>query len=187
MGGPTIGGDRPLRRQLIRDIRMSSLSYRLCVGVMLFNASGLVFIGRRKNKRLVEHSAPGFEWQMPQGGIDKGEEPIAAARRELKEETNISSTRLIAQSAQWYTYDLPENISKSAWKGRYRGQTQKWFALRFEGDETEINIHHPAGGHKPEFDAWRWEHVDRLAELIIPFKRPVYERVIAEFAHLVPN
>jgi putative (di)nucleoside polyphosphate hydrolase len=163
---------------------MGPLPYRLCVGVMLFNADGLIFIGRRRNKRLVEHVALGFEWQMPQGGIDKGEDPFTAARRELREETNISSVRLIAQSAQWYTYDLPEGISKTTWKGRYRGQTQKWFALRFEGNESEIDIHHPAGGHKPEFDAWRWERMDRLPELIIPFKRSVYEQVVAEFAHL---
>ncbi len=163
---------------------MSPPPYRLSVGVMLFNSAGLVFVGRLKNKRLTELSAPGFEWQMPQGGIDRGEDPLAAARRELKEETNISSTRLIAESSQWYTYDLPEGISKSAWKGRYKGQTQKWFALAFEGDESEIDIHHPDGGHKPEFDAWRWERMERLAELIVPFKRPVYEQVVAEFANL---
>jgi putative (di)nucleoside polyphosphate hydrolase len=164
---------------------MSALPYRLSVGVMLFNSAGLVFVGRRKNKRLAEHSAPGFEWQMPQGGIDRGEDPLAAARRELKEETNISSTWLIAESSQWYTYDLPEAISKSAWKGRYKGQTQKWFALAFAGDESEIDIHHPAGGHKPEFDAWRWERMERLADLIVPFKRPVYEQVVAEFSKVV--
>jgi putative (di)nucleoside polyphosphate hydrolase len=163
---------------------MRSLSYRPCVGVMLFNADGLVFIGRRRNKRLAEHSAPGFEWQMPQGGIDKGEEPLAAAWRELQEETNVTSARLLAESSHWYDYDLPDAISKTAWKGRYRGQTQKWFALRFEGEEKEIDIDNPGGGHKPEFEAWRWERIDRLVDLVIPFKRPVYERVIADFAHL---
>jgi putative (di)nucleoside polyphosphate hydrolase len=163
---------------------MRTLPYRPCVGVMLLNASGLVFIGRRRNKRLSEHSAPGHEWQMPQGGIDRGEEPFAAARRELQEETNITSVRLLAESAGWYDYDLPESISKSSWKGRYRGQTQKWFALRFEGEESEIDIDNPGGGHKPEFEAWRWEQMDRLPDLVIPFKRPVYERVLADFAHL---
>ncbi len=88
------------------------------------------------------------------------------------------------KSPRWYDYDLPEAVSKPAWKGRYRGQTQKWFALRFEGEESEIDIANPGGGHKPEFEAWRWERIDRLVELVIPFKRPVYERVIADFAHL---
>jgi len=150
----------------------------------LFNADGLVFIGRRRNKRLSQHSAPGFEWQMPQGGIDKGEDPLTAARRELQEETNVTSARLLAESSRWYDYDLPEAISKTAWTGRYRGQTQKWFALRFEGEEKEIDIDNPGGGHKPEFEAWRWERIDRLVDLVIPFKRPVYERVIADFAYL---
>ena len=150
----------------------------------MFNADGLVFIGRRRNKRLSQHSAPGFEWQMPQGGIDKGEDPLTAARRELQEETNVTSARLLAESSRWYDYDLPEAISKTAWTGRYRGQTQKWFALRFEGEEKEIDIDNPGGGHKPEFEAWRWERIDRLVDLVIPFKRPVYERVIADFAYL---
>ena len=120
--------------------------YRPCVGIMLINRAGLVFIGRRKNKRLVEHVAEGHEWQMPQGGIDEGEAPFDACMR-----------------------------------GRYRGQRQKWFALRFEGDDAEIDID-ARDGHKAEFDAWRWERMERLPDLIIPFKRPVYERVVAEFA-----
>ena len=159
--------------------------YRPCVGVMLLNREGQVFIGRRKNKRQPEHTAPNFEWQMPQGGIDPGEEPYQAALRELHEETNVSSVSLLAEAKDWYTYDLPAEIIGTAWKGRFRGQTQKWFALRFEGDEKEIDIHAPAGGHKPEFDGWRWEAMERLPELIIPFKRAVYEQVIADFRHLV--
>jgi putative (di)nucleoside polyphosphate hydrolase len=91
---------------------------------------------------------------------------------------------LLAESPDWYSYDLPPVVAGRAWKGRYRGQVQKWFAFRFTGEDAEIDIRHPGGGHKPEFDEWRWERVERLPELIIPFKRPVYERVVADFAHL---
>ena len=156
--------------------------YRPCVGIALFNAAGLVFVGRRRNKALREHSAPGHEWQMAQGGIDDGEAPLAAAQRELREETGVVSVRLLAEARDWFQYDLPRDISRAAWQGRYRGQRQKWFAFRFEGDEAEINIHHPAGGHTVEFDAWRWEKLERMPDLIIPFKRGVYEQVAAEFA-----
>jgi putative (di)nucleoside polyphosphate hydrolase len=164
---------------------MQEKKYRPCVGVMLINAEGLVFVGRRRNKKLREHVAPGHEWQMPQGGVDEGEDAYAAALRELAEETNVTSVKLLAEASDWFAYDLPDDIAKEAWKGRYCGQTQKWFALRFTGDESEIDIEHPAGGHKPEFDAWRWVPMATLPELIIPFKRPVYERVVAEFASLV--
>jgi putative (di)nucleoside polyphosphate hydrolase len=121
---------------------------------------------------------------MPQGGIDAGEDPYEAALRELREETNISSTRFLAESPEWYSYDVPNDLLKKSWKGRFRGQRQKWFALRFEGDESEIDIGAPAGGHKPEFEAWRWETIGNLAKLIVPFKRPVYERLVETFGHL---
>lgn len=158
--------------------------YRPCVGIVLFNADGLVFAGRRRNKALREHVAPGHEWQMPQGGIDEGEDPYAAAVRELYEETNVTSVSLLGQARDWYTYDLPDDIAKEAWKGRYRGQSQKWYAFRFEGNESEINVDNPGGGHKPEFDSWRWVRLADMPDMIIPFKRPVYERVVADFAHL---
>ncbi len=157
--------------------------YRPCVGVMLINRAGLVLIGRRKNKRLAEHTAPGHEWQMPQGGIDDGEDPWTACLRELHEETNVRSASLLAEAPEWLTYDLPADVQKKSWRGRYQGQRQKWFALRFTGEDSEIDIKTPGGGiHKAEFDAWRWERMERLPEMIIPFKRPVYESVVKTFA-----
>jgi putative (di)nucleoside polyphosphate hydrolase len=154
--------------------------YRPCVGLVLVNPAGLLFIGERRGPVL-------NAWQMPQGGIDPGEDPYVAALRELYEETNVRSVTLLAEAPEWYAYDLPSVVAGRAWRGRYRGQTQKWFAFRFEGDDSEIDISHPAGGrHKPEFDEWRWETMSRLPELIIPFKRPVYESVVAAFQHLDP-
>ena len=160
--------------------------YRPCVGITLVNRDGLVFMGRRRNKKLVEHVAPGFEWQMPQGGIDADEDPYLAAVRELREETNVSSISLIAEAPDWFAYDLPPDIAQQAWGGRYRGQTQKWFALRFEGEDSEIDVERPDGGrHTAEFDAWRWERLERTPGLVIPFKRPVYEKVAAAFGALI--
>lgn len=160
-------------------------NYRPCVGIMLLNRDGLVFIGRRRSKKqLPEHARADHEWQMPQGGIDAGEEPYYAALRELLEETNVTSASFLAEAPDWLSYDLPYEFARRSWKGRYQGQIQKWFALRFEGNDSEINIHSPAGGQKPEFDAWRWEHMQNLTDLIIPFKRPVYEKVVENFRHL---
>jgi len=159
--------------------------YRPCVGLALFNPAGLVFIGRRANRSQREHVAPGHEWQMPQGGIDAGERPIEAAYRELREETNVSSVSLLAEAPDWLSYDLPRDIGKEAWRGRYRGQSQKWFAFRFDGDENEIDILNPGGGHKPEFDAWRWVPLAETVDLIIPFKRDVYREVARLFEGVV--
>lgn len=155
--------------------------YRQCVGVALFNADGLVFIGDRAAGG-PEHTMGPYSWQMPQGGIDKGETPYQAALRELAEETSVTSVSLLAEAPGWLTYDLPEEVAGKAWKGRYRGQTQKWFALRFEGTDAEIDVLSPAGGHKAEFTGWRWERLSRTPELIIPFKRNVYDRLTELFA-----
>ena len=148
--------------------------------MMLINRTGLVFIGRRIGGP--EHLDEAHAWQMPQGGLDEGEDPYPAALRELHEETNVRSISLLAESKNWYAYDLPPHLAATAWGGHYRGQKQKWFALRFEGEESEIDIARPAGGHDPEFVEWRWEKMERLPVLIVPFKRKVYEQVIAEFA-----
>lgn len=161
--------------------KYEDLPYRSCVGIMLLNRKGLVFIGRRTEGP--EHVDDTHAWQMPQGGVDADEDPWPAARRELYEETNVTSVEKLAESSAWFSYDIPRDIVGQAWKGKYRGQTQKWYALRFTGKESEIDVLRPAGGHEPEFAEWRWERMERLPELIIPFKRPVYEKVIAEFAH----
>ena len=112
----------------------------------------------------------------------KGEDPRAAALRELAEETAVTSAEIIAESGRWYNYDLPEHLIGKSWNGKYRGQTQKWLALRFTGEDNEINLAPP--GHKQEFDQWRWARMDELMEMIVPFKRQVYEQVLAEFRHL---
>jgi putative (di)nucleoside polyphosphate hydrolase len=157
-----------------------SLPYRPCVGIMALNRAGLAFIGRRIDGP--EHIDATHVWQMPQGGIDPGEEPRTAAARELREETSISSVEWLGEVADWLSYDIPRDIVGLAWQGRYRGQTQKWFAVRFIGDESEIDIAHPAGGHQAEFSAWRWEPLQNVPDLVVPFKRHVYERVVKEFA-----
>ena len=152
---------------------------------MLLNHRGQVFIGRRKSEAGPEHVDDHHAWQMPQGGIDEGEDPRAAALRELWEETNVKSATIIAEAPDWFSYDLPEDIIKRSWKGRYRGQTQKWFAFRFEGKDSEINILAPPGGHKPEFQDWRWASLEDLPSLVIPFKRAVYQDVVALFRSLI--
>jgi putative (di)nucleoside polyphosphate hydrolase len=161
--------------------RFEDLPYRPCVGLTVFNCDGLVFIGRRTDGP--EHVDATHVWQMPQGGLDDGEDPYEGGLRELHEETNIRSVEHLGAIDDWLTYDIPREIVGQAWKGKYRGQTQKWFALRFTGKDREIDIAHPAKGkHKAEFVEWRWEPLKHLPDLVVPFKRPVYERVVEEFA-----
>jgi putative (di)nucleoside polyphosphate hydrolase len=121
---------------------------------------------------------------MPQGGIDPGEAADKAALRELNEETGIRTALIIGRAREWMSYDLPKELIGVAWEGRYRGQKQLWFAARFEGEESEIDLE-PKPGHQREFDAWRWVALEELPELVVPFKRPVYEAVVAEFRPLV--
>ncbi|GIL00495.1 MAG: RNA pyrophosphohydrolase [Alphaproteobacteria bacterium] len=164
--------------------RAADLPYRPCVGVMVLNRDGRVWVGRRKVGPGDELSGSAQLWQMPQGGIDLGERAEPAARRELWEETGIRSVSLLAETAGWIRYDLPDHLVGVALKGRYRGQEQKWFAYRFEGEESEIAINPPPGGHEAEFEAWAWKPMAALPQLIVPFKRRVYEEVVAAFRHL---
>ena len=151
---------------------MSDLPYRPCAGVMLVDREGRVFVGQRLDSTLEA-------WQMPQGGIDPGEDPLDTAVRELGEETGIAPEHvaLIHAADGWFTYDLPPELVGKAWKGKWRGQTQRWFLFRFLGRDADVNI---ATAH-PEFRAWRWIDPDDLPRLIVPFKRDLYEAVLAAF------
>lgn len=163
---------------------LESLPYRPCAGITVFNSQGLVFIGRRAGGP--EHVDATHVWQMPQGGIDENEDPYKAALRELYEETNIRTVEKLGEIADWLAYDIPRDIIGEAWGGKYRGQKQKWYALRFTGAESEIDIAHPGGwNHKPEFIDWRWAQLSELPDLVVPFKRPVYERVAKDFSQFV--
>jgi putative (di)nucleoside polyphosphate hydrolase len=164
---------------------IEDLPYRPCVGVMLLNARGDVFVGRRSD-RMGAPEGLGHWWQMPQGGVDEGEDPEVAAKRELREETGVTQARIIARTKEWYRYDLPAELIGVAWQGRYRGQAQLWFAALFQGEDSEIELE-PQPGHEREFDAWKWVPLDRVSSLVVPFKRPVYEAVVQEFASLVPS
>lgn len=143
----------------------------------MVNDKGEVFAGRRLGKPGVSQK---HEWQFPQGGIDKGEDPLVAAKRELYEETNITSIELLYEVPKWLSYDLPEALLGKALKGKYRGQQQRWFVFRFVGDESEINVTHPAGGaHPAEFSEWAWRPIDDMPDLIVPFKKELYRDLVA--------
>ena len=150
---------------------MTDLPYRPCVGVVLADAAGRVFAGERID-------TPGA-WQMPQGGIDKGESPEAAALRELEEETGVEAAlvRVEAEHPDWIAYDLPDHLIGKVWGGKYRGQTQKWFLLRFLGQDGDVDITR----HHNEFARWRWSSPDEVLSDIVPFKREVYSQVMAAF------
>ena len=165
-------------------INPETLPYRPCVGIMVLNRQGLVWAGHRIPIGNSEYDGSPQLWQMPQGGIDRGEDPLPAAHRELYEETGMRSVSMLAEAPNWINYDLPPHMVGVGLKGKFRGQTQRWFAFRFEGDDSEIAINPPPGGHEPEFDHWAWKPMHELPELIVPFKRKVYEEVVAAFRHL---
>jgi putative (di)nucleoside polyphosphate hydrolase len=151
----------------------ASLPYRAAVGVMLLNKRGHVFVGRRIDR---ETEA----WQMPQGGIDPGEEPEIAVFRELREEIGTDNAKIMAETEDWLTYDLPPQLVGRVWRGRYRGQRQKWYVMRFAGRDEDIDLN---TGH-PEFEAWRWVPMPELPNLIVPFKRAIYVELVSRFKHL---
>jgi putative (di)nucleoside polyphosphate hydrolase len=159
----------------------NTLPYRSGVGIVLLNAEGRIWIGRRFEDFVSQEYQQ--RWQMPQGGIDKGEDPKIAAFRELYEETGVSSASVIAESKNWIQYDLPPEAVGKAMKGKFRGQKQKWFAMRFMGEEQEINL--SPEGHKPEFDAWRWAGAHEVLDEIVGFKRNAYRAVLEEFRPLL--
>lgn len=153
-----------------------SPGYRPCVGIMLLNRAGKVFVARRSDQG-------GGAWQMPQGGIDPGETPATAALRELHEEIGTDRAEIIAEYEGWLDYDLPAEIADRLWGGKYRGQSQKWFVLRFTGQDSDIDL----DTDHPEFVDWRWVKVEKLPDLIIEFKRPIYQILVERFRHLVKD
>jgi putative (di)nucleoside polyphosphate hydrolase len=153
---------------------IARLPYRRCVGIMLLDPLDRVFVARR-----IDTSAEA--WQMPQGGIDEGESPEDAAWREMKEEIGTAAAELVAESRDWLRYDLPAELVPRVWRGRFRGQEQRWFAFRFTGTDADINI----ATENPEFLDWKWVGMAELPRLIVPFKRPLYEAVVAEFERLL--
>ncbi|KLK89767.1 RNA pyrophosphohydrolase [Microvirga vignae] len=159
----------------------ASSVYRPNVGIALFNSLGQVLIARRLGDDGPEIIAPGHEWQMPQGGIDEGEDPLTAARRELQEETNVTSAVHLGETQVWLTYDFPPYDGPPHRLSPFRGQRQKWFAMRFMGEESEVDVTLTHGSAVPEFSEWRWQELSDAPSLVVPFKRAVYEHVAEAF------
>ncbi len=150
------------------------LPYRPCAGIMLMNDDNHIFVGKRIDM-------PSDYWQMPQGGIDEGESPLEAATRELLEEIGTDKAELVKELDQWVTYDLPEELIGKVWKGRYRGQKQRWFLFRFTGSDKDIDIE----TEHPEFSTWKWAPIDSLVDNIVPFKKAIYQEIVDGFSEIV--
>lgn len=163
-------------RELCHEEKLA-MPYRPCVGALVVNEKGLVWLGRRLPNE--EYDVDSRLWQFPQGGIDEGEAPEPAARRELYEETSIRSVSLIGEIPGWLMYDLPDRLIGVALKGKYRGQKQRWFLYRFEGSEDEINVRRPPDGHSPEFDDWMWIEIEEAPNKAVAFKVDLYRDIIA--------
>lgn len=163
----------PSARRVMTSEEIAALPFRRGVGVLLLNPQDKVFVAQRRDMKTAA-------WQMPQGGIDPAEDPLAAAFREMKEEIGTDKAEVLAES-DWIEYDLPHDLVPKLWKGRYRGQVQKWFAMRFLGEDADIDI----DGPHPEFSEWRWVDFEQLPDLIVPFKRALYRRLVEEFRHLL--
>ena len=165
--------------------KSKELPYRPCVGIMVINEHNKVWAGHRLVTTARELTKTSKRWQMPQGGIDKGEEPYDAAKRELWEETGMVNVSLLEKIDEPIDYDLPKELVGIALKGKYKGQRMHWFAFRFEGDDKEINISNPPDGAPVEFDQWKWLEMQELPELIVSWKRELYTKVVNNFQHLV--
>ena len=150
------------------------LPLRIGVGAIVLNSENKIFVGKRVDN-------PIDKWQMPQGGVDKGENFISAMRRELKEETSIQNIKILKQIDQWFEYELPKNLLGIIWKGKFRGQKQKWFVVRFIGNESEINLK----TKHPEFIEWKWVEVDDLTKVIVDFKKDVYKKLVVELKKFI--
>lgn len=162
----------------IQTTNNQSLPYRLGVGIMLINESKQVFVGKRLDQD------PAFDfWQMPQGGVEHGEDAIDAAMRELKEEIGTDNVEVLDESMDWFQYDIPDEIASTLWEGKYRGQLQKWFLCRLKGGDDQINVH----TDHPEFTEWRWEEPSNLIKLIVPFKQNLYLNILDEFSPVLSN
>jgi len=154
----------------------ADLPYRPCVGVMMLNPEGKVFVAKRIDTKA-------HAWQMPQGGIDKGESPLDAVFREMEEEIGTRNAVIIQEYDGWLHYDLPEHLIGTLWGGKYRGQKMKWYLMRFQGQDSEIDINTA----NPEFSEWKWLEMNKLAQSIVAFKRPLYEKIVACFSPRKPN
>ncbi|MET3560141.1 putative (di)nucleoside polyphosphate hydrolase [Bartonella japonica] len=162
-------------------VNLKDLPYRKCVGIVVFNHDGKVWVGRRLMTNIHANAETSQRWQLPQGGINENEEPLEAARRELYEETGIRSVKLIKETQDWFHYDFPQEFVGHMLSSKYRGQIQKWFAFQFTGDISEITTNPPPDGNEAEFDQWKWVDLEILPSIVISFKKHVYMKVVSEF------